>query len=175
MTAAELQGIAVYEGKVAPEWIDLNGHMNVAYYVLAFDMGTDALWGRFGITEEFIAESNGSTFAVDCHVTYQRELLEGDEFIVTTQILAYDHKRIHQFQRMFHARESFLVATAEWLNLFVDLNVRRVSQWPESILANIESIAKAQSSDGYSETIGQQISIAEPLYRLPNEVTDREE
>ena len=29
---------------VRPEWIDHNGHMNVAYYVLAFDESTDAVY-----------------------------------------------------------------------------------------------------------------------------------
>ena len=29
---------------VLPEWIDHNGHMNVAFYVLAFDVATDTVY-----------------------------------------------------------------------------------------------------------------------------------
>ncbi len=34
----------VYETCVKPEWIDHNGHMNVAFFVLAFDEATDAAY-----------------------------------------------------------------------------------------------------------------------------------
>ena len=40
---------------VLPEWIDYNGHMNVAYYVLAFDQGVDELMRQVGITPEYLA------------------------------------------------------------------------------------------------------------------------
>ena len=97
-------GAETYRGSVEPAWIDVNAHVNVAYYVLAFDLGVDALWTRFGITGESIASTGGSTFAVECHVTYQAELVEGDEFAVTSQVLACDEKRIHQFQRLYRLR-----------------------------------------------------------------------
>ena len=41
-----MQGVEVIRGKVLPEWIDINNHMNVAYYVLAFDQGVDLLLGE---------------------------------------------------------------------------------------------------------------------------------
>ncbi len=33
-----------YQVKVNPDWIDHNGHLNVAYFVLAFDYTTDAYY-----------------------------------------------------------------------------------------------------------------------------------
>ena len=60
-------GECVAEGVVLPEWIDVNGHMNVAYYVLAFDLGVDALWEDLGITNEYIEDSLGSTFVIVTH------------------------------------------------------------------------------------------------------------
>ncbi len=54
-------GMRVAEGIVRPDWIDYNGHMNVAYYVLAFDLAIDALWARIGITDEYIRDTRGST------------------------------------------------------------------------------------------------------------------
>ena len=77
-------------------------------------------------------------------MTYQRELNEGDEFRVTAQLLAYDEKRIHQFQRLYHASEGGLVATAEWMNLHVDLTERRVCPWPASILTSIAAFTAVQ-------------------------------
>ena len=159
-------GECVAEGVVLPEWIDVNGHMNVAYYVLAFDLGVDALWEDLGITNEYIEDSLGSTFAVESHVTYQRELLEGDPYIVTAQMLAYDDKRIHQFQRLYHAEKRFLAATGEWMNLHVDLETRRVSPWPESILAKLADFSQRQADQTYPEDAGKQMKARKPIYNL---------
>ena len=143
--------------------------MNVAYYVLAFDLGVDALWEGFGITSEYIEHSYGSTFAVESHITYQQELLERDPYIVTAQILAYDDKRIHQFQRLYHAEKKFLAATGEWMNLHVDLEKRRVSPWPESILAKLAEYSRAQADLSYPEEAGKQMRIRKPIYTMKPE------
>ena len=122
-----MSGIEVFRGKVLPEWIDINNHMNVAYYVLAFDQAVDSLWEQLGITVDHINVTNSSTFAVESHITWQKELAVDEPYVITSQLLAYDAKRIHQFMRMYHAEKYFLAATAEWLNLHVDLSVRKVS------------------------------------------------
>ena len=157
-------GVEVTRGTVLPEWIDVNGHMNVAYYVLAFDLGVDALWAQFGITEEHIRTQDSSTFAVESHVLYRRELKEAEPYIITAQILAYDEKRIHQFQRMYHAGEGFLAATAEWMNLHVDLVTRRVAPWPTHVLEGIAAIAAAQDDWPYPADAGRAMRIGKPLY-----------
>jgi acyl-CoA thioester hydrolase len=164
MTMGESSGIAIASGKVLPEWIDINGHMNVAYYVLAFDFGVDALWRKLGITDEYIETTQCSTFAVDCHVTYQAELKEAEPYVVTSQILAYDDKRIHQFQRMYHAEKETLAATAEWLNLHVDLTSRRVKSFPDSILAAMQAYAAGQGILPRPEEAGKQMKIREPIF-----------
>jgi acyl-CoA thioester hydrolase len=169
MPNEDFMGAHVAEGRVLPEWIDVNGHMNVAYYVMAFDLGVDALWEDLGITMEYIENSGGSTFAVESHVTYRQELVEGDPYVVTAQILAYDSKRIHQFQRLYHAEKGFLAATGEWMNLHVDLEARRVSPWPESILERLAAVAAGQSEQPYPALAGQQMKIRSPIYALSRE------
>lgn len=165
MSNNEIQGFEIYRGTVVPEWIDVNDHMNVAYYVLAFDQGVDALWDRFGITAEHIQEMNSSTFAVESHVMYRRELKLDDPFIVTAQILAFDDKRIHQFQRLYHADELYLAATAEWMNLHVDLETRRVAPWPRTILADISKVAAEQGDWPYPDEAGRSMRVPQPLFR----------
>lgn len=44
--------LCLYTGVVPSEWIDYNGHMNVAYYVLAFDHATDAFMDYLGMGQE---------------------------------------------------------------------------------------------------------------------------
>ena len=160
----ETLGVEVARGRVLREWIDINDHMNVAYYVLAFDQGVDALWQRFGLTDEYIERHHSSTFAVESHVTWQREIGEGDSYVLTSQILAYDRKRIHQFMRMYHATERYLCATAEWMNLHVDMRVRRVAPWPGDILDNIRDYVRAQGDWPWPSEACLRMRVPDPIY-----------
>ncbi len=134
-----MHGIEVSRQKVQQEWIDFNGHMNVAYYVLAFDLAIDSLWERFGMTKTYREETSQSTFAVESHVRYLSELSLGDPIVITAQVVDVNERGLQQFQRMYHAGTGVLCATCEWLNLHVSLVTRRVVPWPADILAAIRS------------------------------------
>ncbi len=138
--------LELHREDVRPEWIDYNGHMNVAYYLLAFDHATDAFFDYVGLDEAHRRATGMSTFAVEAHVTYQREVAAGDGLRFTTQLLGIDDKRIHFFHRMVHAEKGFLAATTEWLALHVDLGKRRVAPMPESIKARLAQVMDAQGS-----------------------------
>ncbi len=165
-------GTEVSSGVVMPEWIDINKHMNVAYYVLALDRGVDDLWAQLGITNAYIESGQGSTFAVECHITYEQELMEADPYRVRSQILAYDEKRIHQFQWLYHAEKGYLAATAEWMNLHVSLTARRVTPWPAPILKNIAAFVRRQEGGRMPTEAGQKMRIAKPLYSIYEENSD---
>lgn len=137
--------LELHRDTVIPEWIDYNGHMNVAYYVLVFDYATDKFLDLVGLDEAYRAETNCSTFAVEAHVTYQRELAEGDPVRVMTQLLSHDRKGIHFVHQMFHADKDFLAATSEWLSLHVDLEKRRVSSLPPHVTGRLAEIMTAHS------------------------------
>jgi acyl-CoA thioester hydrolase len=160
----DMQGIEVARGQVLPEWIDFNDHMNVAYYLLAFDQAVDALWADFGLTEEYIRSHKSSTIAVESHVTWQREILEGEPYVITAQILAFDEKRIQQFQRMYHGEEGFLAATCEWMNLHFDTRIRRVAPWPDEIRARIAEFADNQGQQPWPEQAGQRMQVKQPIF-----------
>lgn len=170
MSDIDVKGIEAIRGAVLPEWIDVNNHMNVAYYVLAFDQAVDSLWETFGITEDHINISSSSTFAVESHITWQRELAIDEPYIITSQLLAYDEKRIHQFMRMYHAEKGFVAATAEWLNLHVDLSVRKVSPWPDAIRQKIAEFAERQQAWGWPAQAGKQMQVAKPIFSAATDV-----
>jgi acyl-CoA thioester hydrolase len=161
-----IAGVEVLRGQVLPEWIDLNDHMNVAYYLLAFDHAVDSLWQRFGLTEDYVRTHNNSTIAVESHVTWQREIVEGDPYVVTSQVLAFDDKRIHQFQRMYHAEQGFLAATCEWMNLHFDTGSRRVAPWPDEIRARIAEFADNQGQPPWPAEAGQRMQVKQPVFSM---------
>jgi len=159
-------GIEVVRGRVLPEWIDINHHMNVAYYLLAFDRAVDILWSRFGLTDEYIRTHDSSTIAVESHVTWQREIVEDDPYVVTAQVLAFDDKRIHQFQRMYHAGHGFLAATCEWMNLHFDTRSRRVAPWPDAIARKIAAFAASQGAQPWPPEAGKRMRVKHPLFTM---------
>jgi acyl-CoA thioester hydrolase len=123
--------ISRWRERILPEWLDYNGHMNVAYFVLVFDHGTDAFYPLIGLGKPYRQRSGKSTFAVESHITYKRELSVNEEVKVTTQLLGFDEKRIHYFHAMWHAETNVQMATLEQLALHVDLTTRKVEVMPE--------------------------------------------
>ena len=85
---------------VAPEWVDYNGHMNLAFYVLAFDKATDNFYDQLGIGLDYRAEQDSSMFTLGINVDYLREVFQGDELLITTQLLEVDKKRLRYIHQM---------------------------------------------------------------------------
>ena len=158
-----IAGFEVVRGTVMPNWIDVNGHMNVANYLQAFDDAVVKLREEFGLTEDYVRDGR-STFAVECHMTYQRELKLGDPYMITAQVLAYSQTGLHQFNRMYHAEEQFLAATAESMTLHVDLESRKVVPWPDDIRAALDELARRQRDWPYPAEAGRQITMRNPLF-----------
>ena len=169
MTEPRIKGTEIVRGRVLPEWIDLNGHMNVASYVTAFEVAVYALWERFGMARDYQDGSGNTTFAVETHTTYKRELSEGDIYIITAQVLAYDDKRVHSFLRMYDERQEYLAATIEWLGLHVSLADRRVVDWPSGIREGIRRFV--DTSMEAPADARRQIRLRKPRYSVFGENT----
>src|SRR5437870_9569414 len=108
-----------FEGEVLPEWIDWNGHLNLAYYVVLFDRATDLLFDELGLGLEYRRIEEKGTFVVETHNRYERELLVGERVRVATQILGSDDKRLHLGTGWFGGAPGGRAATRElWSWLF---------------------------------------------------------
>ena len=144
---------------ILPDWIDYNGHMNVAYYVLVFDHATDEFFDFMGLTAEYRAAGNVSAFTAEMHVNYIREVKQGDEVFVTTQLLDYDAKRFHYFHRLYHAEQGYLAATNELLCLYVDMKLRRVTQMPSPIMDKLAEIKQSHAELPLPEQVGSVMKV----------------
>jgi acyl-CoA thioester hydrolase len=145
---------------VLAEWIDLNGHMNVARYLQAFDQAFDEAYERVGLTKAHMETARGTTFAAEMHITYQRELLLGDPLRITTRLLAYDVKRMQWIQCMYHREKGYLAATNEWLILYVDIAKRRVGRMPEALERNFRALLAAHKPLPLPPEVGRRIDFA---------------
>jgi len=144
---------------VKPEWIDGNGHMNVGYYVVAFDHASDTLCEQLGVSWEYTRRGLGMIFIAEAHVTYDRELLANAPFRVTSQMLGHDEKRLHLFHQMYHAEEGYLSATNELMILHVDFTTRRVSPWPLVTQARMATMAETHKKLPWPAKAGRTIGL----------------
>jgi acyl-CoA thioester hydrolase len=128
---------------VRPEWIDNNRHMNMGYYLVVFDLATDAWMRRIGLDEPHRARHAVTTFCLEAHVTYHREVLEGDPLRFTTQLLAFDAKRMHYIHAMYHGDSGYLAATNELMSLHVSQETRRGAPMAPEIRRRLEEVQRA--------------------------------
>lgn len=152
---------------VKPEWIDYNGHMNVAYYMMAFDLALDDILDHVGFHRDYKKRKNITTFVGDFHIHYRRELREGDPLRITQQLVGLDRKRIHICQSMYHADEHYLAAQSEIMQLHIDQANRRVSPMDDESFAMFTSLYHAHRHLDKPEQLGRMIKQLPPPEPLP--------
>ena len=141
-----LAPLDTHTSTVLPEWVDWNGHMNLAFYVTAFDQASGAFMRNLGLGRRYVDGKHGMTFVLETHVTYDREVKEGDPLRITSQILDHDAKRLHFIHCMYHEAEGYLAATNELMLMNIDYATRRSAPWPEWAMERIEKLAAAHAS-----------------------------
>ena len=120
--------------KIIKEWTDYNGHMNLSYYILVFDIGAEVILSKFKMGEHSAKTTKKSTMVVETHTTYNQEVKEGDEVDVFISYFDHDNKRLQYKLEMYDKAKNTLSATTEILALYVDLNIRKVAEFePEKI------------------------------------------
>ncbi|WP_029058962.1 thioesterase family protein [Stappia stellulata] len=161
MTTASPQG-APFKGSlqtVKSEWLDYNGHLNMAYYNVLFDTCIDEAFISLGLGPEYVASRNASFFTAEVHLCYLRELEEHSPVYATVQLVDFDEKRAHLYQELYHAEEGFLSATSEQVSLHVDMGARKVAPWPDDVREKLERMKQAHAVLGRPERAGRRISI----------------
>jgi acyl-CoA thioester hydrolase len=145
--------------QIEPQWIDYNGHLNMAYYNVMFDRAIDELWLVLGIGPAYKKARNNSTFTAECHVRYLREIHLGQPLQVSVFLLAADEKRLHTFEELRHAAEGWLSATSENMTVHVDMGQRKTTPFPPDIRATIDAVAKAHAMVPHPEGTGRRVGM----------------
>ena len=157
--AIPAQPLEIHRERVQAEWIDYNGHMNVAYYVLAFDHATDRLLDLLDLGIDYVRRENKSYFVLETHVRYCQEVALDDPLLFTVQVIDADAKRMHFYFKMRHEDEGFVSATSELIGMHVNLATRRSEAFPDASQARIEALLEAQAALAKPEPVGASIGI----------------
>jgi acyl-CoA thioesterase FadM len=154
--------LSLYETTVEPGWVDYNGHMSEAYYVLVLGYATDALLDAIGMDDAYRRAQHVSLYTVEAHVSYLQEVGEGEPLTVTTHVLGVDDKRVHLFHFMRRG-DGGLVATEELLLYNVDTEAGRSAPLPQEIAGALRELAEAHRDLPVDKRVGR--SIALPAHR----------
>lgn len=116
--------------RVDPAWVDLYGHMNMAYYVKLFDDACHDMLSEYGLGETYTRTHGFGLFTVEAKISYRREVTVGAPLEIALRLLKADAKRLWTSLEMRHAAEDYVAATIEQVAVNVSLSTRRAAPFP---------------------------------------------
>ena len=144
--------------RVEENWIDYNGHLNMAYYNVLFDRAVDEAYELLGIGADY-TKAGRSFFTAEVHLRYLRELHAGDPVRVTFQLLDFDKKRVHYFEQLFHAEHGWVSATSENMSLHVDMNSKKTAPFSDEVTRRLTQMKASHARLPRPEAAGRRIAM----------------
>ena len=114
---------------IIKEWVDYNNHLNMAYYILVFDQAWEIMLEKIKMGADSAKNSKRSTMLVETHTQYISEVRENDEVDIMLTYFDHDKKRLHLKLEMIEKKTQKISATMEWISLYIDLNLRKVTEF----------------------------------------------
>lgn len=143
---------------IEKDWIDYNGHLNMAYYNVLFDRCSDEAFALMDLGPDYAEERRLTIYTAEVHVCYVQELHLGDRVTVSFQLFDNDEKRLRAYQEIRHV-EGWLAATSESLSLHVDMSGPKVAPFPSDIQVKVEAMRSAHAALPMPERAGRSIGI----------------
>jgi acyl-CoA thioester hydrolase len=140
------------------QWIDYNGHFNMAYYGVLFDRAADQMFAALGLGPDYVKASNNSFFTLETHCSYLKEVQATDLVTIVSQIIDHDHKRVHYVQQM-RLPDSTVACILEVMVSHVDLNTHKTSNFPDDVKARIDTLAAEHKTLPVPAQVGHKIGI----------------
>jgi acyl-CoA thioester hydrolase len=144
---------------IEPDWIDYNGHLNMAYYLVLFDRGYDLVAESLGMGSDYAASRRLTTYTGDARIAYLNEVHRDADLVTTYQILDHDEKRIHAFQQLRHAGDGTVAATCETLTLHIDMTGPKVCPFPADVMERVAALAASHAGLPVPDGVGRPIGI----------------
>lgn len=144
--------------EIEKDWIDYNGHLNMAYYNVLFDRCSDLALDLLGMGTAYVRDRKLTIYTAEVHVCYVQELHLEHRVTASFQLLDHDDKRLRVYQELRHV-DGWLAATSEYLALHVDMTGPKVAPFPKDIMANLEAMRDAHAALPMPERAGRSIGI----------------
>ncbi|WP_166361477.1 thioesterase family protein [Pseudomonas akapageensis] len=154
-----MPALITYQTPVLKDWVDYNGHLRDAFYLLIFSYATDAFMDRIGLDSDNRSASGNSLFTLECHLNYLHEVKLGTEVEVRTQVIGHDRKRLHLYHSLHLKGFDEPLAANEQMLLHVDLAGPRSAPFGEVALERLATIVAEQSDLPKPEYVGRVIAL----------------
>jgi acyl-CoA thioester hydrolase len=138
--------LPAYRDTVRAEWVDYNGHLRDAFYMLIFSFATDALIDQIGLPDAVRKERRRSIYTLEAHLNYLHEIKQGAQVRVDMRVLGHDAKRLHLYLEMFAGDGDEPVAAGEQMLLHVDTSGPRAAAFDPDVAARVRALADAHAA-----------------------------
>ena len=115
--------------KIIEEWVDYNNHLNMTYYILIFDQALEVILEKFKMGADSAKNEKRSTMVVETNTKYINEVQEGNEVDILLTFFDHDKKRLQLKMEMVKKKTKRILASIEWLSLYVNLETRKVTEF----------------------------------------------
>ena len=156
MAAAQL---TTWRGSVQREWVDFNGHLRDAFYMLLFSFASDGFIDHIGLDGAGRAATGHSIFTLECHINYLLEVKEGAAVEVRTQVIGHDAKRLHVYHSLHLDGTEPMLAGSEQMWLNMDMNIRRSTAFATPVLARVQALAARHRTLPVPKYVGRVIAL----------------
>ncbi len=143
---------------IQKDWIDYNGHLNMAYYNVLFDKCADEAFELMGMGPAYAKDRRLTVYTAEVHVCYVQELHLSHSVIGTFQLLDCDNKRLRSYHELRHV-DGWLAATSEILTLHIDMSGPKVSPFPPDVQEKVDAMRAAHVALPMPERAGRSIGI----------------
>ncbi|MGG2395454.1 thioesterase family protein [Pseudomonas sp. SH1-B] len=133
--------LTTYQTTISPDWVDYNGHLRDAFYLLIFSHATDALMDALGLDEAGRARTGHTLYTLECHLNFLAEVKEGEMVEVRTQLLAHDAKRLHIHHALYRPAEAVSLAESEQMLMNIDSAAGRAAPFDEQVAGKVQELA----------------------------------
>ena len=148
-----MSDLILYSEPVQESWLDVYGHLNEAYYLVAFSNASWPFLEHFGLDTDYFDETGRAMYTVETHLRYLNEVRAPAMLSIESMVLGSDAKRVHYADVM--TVDGTERATAEFMCLHFDSKSGRAAPMPEAMQAAF----KAAEISGIPAWCGRQISL----------------
>lgn len=136
-------------------WVDFNGHMRDAYYVLLVSFANDRQMDELGMGPTYLAATGRTLFNLDNRIRYLREAKAGDRLAALQRLIDHDAKRIHLHTLIVNLSTEAVLAVNEAVLLHVDRDGGpRAEPFPPEVAALVSARAARDAGPEPRERTG---------------------
>lgn len=151
--------LPIYQTSICADWVDYNGHLRDAFYLLIFSHATDALMDMLGLDEVGRARTGHTLYTLECHLNFLAEVKEGEAVEVRTQLLAHDAKRLHIHHALYRPGENASLAESEQMLINIDSAAGRSAPFEAQVANRVAQLAAAHRQLPQPACVGRVIGL----------------